>query len=127
MERFTIAAKNITPFIDLNPDSRTFLFQGESYPENVLAFYRPVLDWMRNYFQTLTSGETTQVQVALRYMNTSSTKIFMNIFDLLQNAHNEGKPVNITWFYHRDDDLIREMGEDLSTGLSVPFRFLPEQ
>jgi hypothetical protein len=127
LERLTIAAKTLTPFIDLNPEARTFLFQGESYPENVLSFYRPVLDWVRGYFDGLTRGTPTHVQVSLRYMNTSSTKIFMMLFDLCQDAHRSGRPVTITWLHHREDELIREMGEDLSEGLEVPFRFQAEE
>ena len=127
MEKLTIAAKNLTPFIDLDPDKAILVFQGESYPENVLAFYRPVLDWIKTYFDEVDPAMETQVQVSLRYMNTSSTKIFMMIFDLCQDAVAKGRKVDIQWRHHREDDLIREMGEDLSDGLMVPFHFVAEE
>jgi len=124
MDKLTIAPKNLTPFIDLDPDKGLLVFQGESYPENVLAFYRPILDWVRKYFEH--PSPETQVHVSLRYMNTSSTKVFMMIFDLCQDAVDQGHRVSIFWKHHREDDLIREMGEDLSDGLNVPFHFVAE-
>lgn len=126
MDKLTIAPKNLTPYIDLDPDKGLLVFQGESYPENVLAFYRPVLDWIKAYFEHRPDQET-QVQVSLRYMNTSSTKIFMMIFDLCQEAVERGRRVSILWKHHKEDDLIREMGEDLSDGLKVPFHFVAEE
>ena len=127
MEKLTIAAKNLTPFVDLDPDKAVLTFQGESYPENVLSFYRPVLDWIKAYFDGADTSKETVVKVSLRYMNTSSTKIFMMIFDLCQEALVRGRPVAIQWRHHREDDLIREMGEDLSDGLKVPFHFVAEE
>ncbi len=127
MERMTIAAKNLTPFIDLDPEKALLVFQGESYPENVLSFYRPVLDWIRAYFDEVDNSRETHLQVSLRYMNTSSTKIFMMIFDLCQDAVAQGRRVAIEWRHHKEDDLIREMGEDLSDGLTVPFHFVAEE
>jgi len=124
MDKLTIAPKSLTPFIDLDPDKGLLVFQGESYPENVLAFYRPVLDWVRRYFES--PSPETQLHVSLRYMNTSSTKVFMMIFDLCQDAVGRGHRVSILWKHHREDDLIREMGEDLSDGLNVPFHFVAE-
>lgn len=126
MDKLTIAPKNLTPFIDLDPARGLLVFQGESYPENVLAFYRPVLDWIRAYFDQ-PSDQEILVQVSLRYMNTSSTKIFMMIFDLCQEAVERGRRVSIQWKHHKEDDLIREMGEDLSDGLKVPFHFVAEE
>lgn len=127
MDKMTIAAKNLTPFIDLDSEKGLMVFQGESYPENVLAFYRPVLDWIRAYFEGPESQKETLLQVSLRYMNTSSTKIFMMIFDLCQDALAQGRSVTIQWRHHKEDDLIREMGEDLSDGLKVPFVFIAEE
>jgi hypothetical protein len=128
MDKLTIAAKNLTPFIELDPDKGLLVFQGESYPENVLAFYRPVLDWIKDYFEVASDRQTrVQVQVSLRYMNTSSTKIFMMIFDLCQEAVARGQDVVIQWRHHKEDDLIREMGEDLSDGLKVPFQFIADE
>lgn len=125
MDKLTIAPKDLTPFIELDPDKGLLVFQGESYPENVLAFYRPVLDWIKAYFES--PGPETHVHVSLRYMNTSSTKIFMMIFDLCQDAVENGRLVTIHWKHHTEDDLIREMGEDLSDGLKVPFLFVAEE
>jgi hypothetical protein len=124
MERITIAAKNLTPHIDLNPQDGLLSFTGESYPENALSFYRPVIDWIRDYFDQAAAGARTTVRISLRYMNTSSTKIFMTLFDLCQDAVGHGKPVEIEWLYRHDDELMRDMGEDLRFELRVPFRFV---
>ena len=85
-------------------------------------------DKKKDYFEVASDRQTrVQVQVSLRYMNTSSTKIFMMIFDLCQDAVAKGRDVVIQWRHHKEDDLIREMGEDLSDGLKVPFQFVAEE
>lgn len=127
MERLTIERRNVTPLVDLDPETGLLRFQGESYPENVLAFYRPVLDWLRRYLKEGPGARMTILQVSLRYMNTSSTKIFLMILDLCQEAFDSGRQIKVQWRHHPEDAMIREMGEDLQDGLDLPFEFLPEE
>jgi hypothetical protein len=126
MERLTIERRNLTPLVDLNPDAGLLTFTGESYPENVLAFYRPILDWLRDYLGT-PPAKPVIVQVSLRYLNTSSTKVFLMILDLCQKASDAGGDIRVRWIHHPEDSLIREMGEDLHDGLTLPFEFVADK
>ena len=113
MDRLTINGKNHTPEIDLDPEAGFLSIQGESFPENPFKFYRPVLEWLERYFTLADHQGETVLQVRLTYLNTSSTKVFMMILDTCGQALARGRKVSVHWQYRKDDELVKEMGEDL--------------
>ncbi len=57
MEILQIAEKNHTPRILLDPESGIFEFEGISLPEDLFAFYMPVLEWFDTYITTIRKEE----------------------------------------------------------------------
>ena len=53
------------------------------------------------------------------YFNSSSSKILMNLFDMLNRAAIEGTPVTINWRYHEDNDVALECGEEFMEDLDL--------
>ena len=53
MENYKIDSTENTPLIELDHNSHTLLFQGDSRPENVQQFYTPVLNWLEDYSKHL--------------------------------------------------------------------------
>ena len=51
------------------------------------------------------------------YFNSSTAKILMTLFELLDEAASKGNTVEITWRYERDDDNMQELGEEFSEEL----------
>ena len=49
MEALRLEGTTNTPKIDLIPSENKLEFSGESRPENVQAFYTPILEWIREY------------------------------------------------------------------------------
>jgi hypothetical protein len=127
MDRIHIEGKDHTPTIDLDPRKALLSFQGESFPENPFAVFKPVIEWIRQYFAQVGPETETILDIRLRYLNSSSTKIFMMIFDLCADAVARGNQVKIRWKYEKDNDLVKELGEDLGCDLVVPFEILEEE
>ena len=48
------------------------------------------------------------------YFNSSSARMLMKIFELLDDTASNGRQVNIEWYYLEDDDTMKEFGEDYS-------------
>jgi hypothetical protein len=50
----------------------------------------------------------------LRYFNSSSTKIMLNIFRMLDQASTNGNTVTLNWCHDPEDDTIAEFGADIA-------------
>ncbi|MEA2028278.1 MAG: DUF1987 domain-containing protein [Campylobacterota bacterium] len=106
-----IEATGHTPSIDFNVEEAKFLLSGMSYPENTFEFYRPIHRWLEKYYEQTTNEETT-INMELVYLNSSSLKAYFDIFNIIEDAHANGKKSIINWIYEGDDDIMEETGED---------------
>ncbi|MFP4452722.1 MAG: DUF1987 domain-containing protein [Desulfobacterales bacterium] len=70
-----------------------------------------MLQWLETYLNQL-EDETVEVDVELIYFNSSSSKVFMNFFDMLEDAARRGVSVVVNWKYHKDNDTALECGEE---------------
>ena len=111
MENLIIKATKYTPEINLDKNTNIMNIVGKSYPENTFEFYKPVLNWIEEYFQTKIEAEVL-FNLDLEYLNSSSLKAYFDIFDILETAHENGVKITIKWIYDEDNDISEETGED---------------
>jgi len=116
MEAFVRERGKATPWIHFDPERNHLEIKGESYPENSAKFYSPMLEWLETYLQQL-GADPIVVDMELIYFNSSSSKILMNFFDMLEDAAKEGVPVTVNWCYHEDNDISLECGEEFQEDL----------
>ena len=112
MENLYIAPTPSSPEVDFQFDARTLSLRGESYPENAAAFYGDIIARLKQYLGAQ-SGITLEVNIALAYFNSSSTKMLFNLIEALNNAAEDGNAVRLNWFHDEEDDTILEFGEEL--------------
>ena len=117
MEKLILELTKYTPYIFFNPEEHLLEIKGESYPENTAEFYLPCFNWLKEYLESM-KNQTINITMDLIYFNSSSSKVFMDFFDLLDAAgeHNE---IIINWYYDRDDDDSIEYGEDFKEDLKA--------
>lgn len=120
MEQLSREAAKSTPKVVCDPDDNYILIEGESYPENSFEFYEPIMDWMEEYIEKI-DEEEIQVELSLSYLNTSSTKSVMCILDILEEGFQEGKDIEIDWYYDEENELSYEMAQDFMDYLEIPF------
>ena len=83
---------------------------GDSYPEDAIQFYKPVIAWMEQYLfsgYAKNKNNATEMICDVGYFNTGSRPFFLTIFNQLNELKHSGHQVNVTWFYD-DEDEIRE-------------------
>jgi hypothetical protein len=107
-----------TPKIVLDKVNSTFEISGRSLPEDSADFYRPVVEWIKNYQKQ--SNSETHFKFKLEYFNTASSKLILDILSLLQEI--EG--IKILWFFHEEDEDMQEAGKEFSELVDVPFEFI---
>lgn len=123
MTPLDIPATESTPAVRYDPAAAVLRVEGESFPEDVVAFYAPVVDWLRAHLAA--RPPALVVQLAFRYLNTSSTKAVLDLLLLLDEHHRGGAPVVVQWHYDPSLEVMREAGEELGEDLSLPFRLVP--
>lgn len=111
MENLLIKETKYTPEINLDASAGTITIVGKSYPENTFEFYKPVMDWIEEYFEG-NEQEKTIVNMEIVYFNSSSSKLFFDLFDLIEEAHNNEKEIEINWIYDGENESALEAGED---------------
>lgn len=111
METLHLDASQYTPEITLDAAKGDISLRGKSYPENTFEFYQPVMEWMEHYFAGETAERTT-VTMEIIYFNSSSSKLFFDFFDLLEEASQAGKTVAVNWVYDAENESALEAGED---------------
>lgn len=123
MEKLLIAPTNYTPKIEFDPQSGILTLEGKSLPENVLSFYQPIIDWIENYIAE--AKDETKVICNLDYINTTSSKLILDILIRLKKLETVGKTAKVEWHYDEDDEDIKDTGTDFSDIVGMPFDFLP--
>jgi len=109
MENLNIEATKYTPDIKLDTNG-TISMVGKSYPENTFEFYEPMMTWVSDYFAN-EAKETTTVNLEITYFNSSSSKLFFDFFDLLEDNKDDNK-IEINWIYDEENESAEEAGED---------------
>lgn len=117
MDRLRIAATGRSPEVDFDFDSGVLRLKGESYPDDVAAFFGPVLGALRSYLAESTP-QPIRFDMELMYFNSSSAKALMNVFQMLEGAAKQGRPVVVNWYHEPDDEAMQELGEDFSLDLN---------
>ena len=113
-----------TPSILFDPENQLFQIGGNSYPENVVPFYEPVLSWLEAYVKTPIPKSTFEIR--LKYISSNSLKQFLMLLKLLIPL-SEHTQVEIKWYYDPADDDMLERGEFLSEMTGLAFIYIEEE
>ena len=116
MPSLKIAATDRSPEVDFDFDNNRLRLKGESYPEDVAAFYGPVFEALDDYFSRLRDGACS-FNFELIYFNSSSAKAIMSLLEKLDAAAAAGASVTVNWYYDEEDDTMKELGEEFGEDL----------
>lgn len=119
MENFYIAPTAKTPEVIFQTDGE-FTITGNSYPEDVVEFYSKALTWLDEFLETNT--KPLLIDINLKYINTSSTKIILNIINKVSTASKS--TIKVRWIYEIDDEDMFATGEDIEKLTKLKFDFV---
>jgi len=78
---------------------------GRALPEDAIDFFRPILDWLRDF-----NADEVNIEFNLDYFNTSVSKQLLDIFKIIEN-NPANKVIRIKWMYEDGDEEMLESGE----------------
>jgi hypothetical protein len=123
MERLLIKESKSTPLVDFDADKDMLIIKGQSYPEDSFKFFKPLLEWLKEYLAT-NNGQEVVIEVSFTYTNTSSSKCIMMILDLLEDAHDKGVRINLKWICNEHNEYEQECAEEFKEDYTFPFAIL---
>ena len=104
------------PGVDFNFDKGVCVLSEESYMEESYSFYKPLMDWIKEYFKLKNKLE---FNFKFTYFNTSTSKMIIEILELLEHKKAEGNSVEINWYLPADDpDMLIEV-EDFEQDVQI--------
>jgi hypothetical protein len=125
MSVIKIQGTDDTPTVTLDKENNIFEISGRSLPEDVVVFYKPILDWLDEYKND--PLDKTVFNFKLEYFNTASSKLLLDVLLRLEDINNDGHEVLVKWHYPDDDEDMEEAGEEYSDIVDVPFEQVPYQ
>lgn len=124
MDKLVVERTSSTPYINFDGSVNKLVIAGESFPENAAKFYVPVLDWLKEYLAMVDNQEVI-VEFEIIYFNSSTSKILMMFFNLLDDAVAEGKNIVVNWWCDARNETAIECGEEFREDLeNVPFNIV---
>lgn len=109
-----------TPLVHFKTNGE-LLIEGVSIPENVIKFYKPVMDWLNDLGGKLPGMVILTFHV--EYMNTSSTRVFIDIIKTVQKFSLQQGPATIVWRHDKEDEDAIELGKELEYSAGATFEF----
>jgi hypothetical protein len=119
MEIIRIKATEDTPEVILDIEEKIFEISGRSLPEDVVAFYQPVLRWLKELEKNPVND--FELSIKLEYFNTASSKLLLDILLKLEEIYLNGTPLKVKWYYSSSDSDMKEAGEEYSEIVGLPF------
>ena len=97
---------------------------GESFLEHTEEFYKPLLDWLRDF--TSDVGKPVVFNFRLIYYNTNTSKSILDILDALKVYEDRGGEVTVNWYCEEDDTLdMEEEVEDFMIQSDLKINLIP--
>jgi len=101
---FQILKTPRTPYINFIENSGVLELKGRSIPDNPYEFYKPLIEFLTEYEKLI--YKTLTINFKLEYFNTGTSKVFMDIFKILEKIHLKTNSVVVNWFEEKDDKEI---------------------
>lgn len=118
MNTLSIKATEDTPGINFDATTGVLEISGRSLPEDAAGFYKPVLDWLKQYVSSAKANSSLAMK--LEYFNTASSKIILDIFNIIEKITADKK---VIWYFDKDDEDMQEAGEEFSEIVNIPFEY----
>lgn len=110
MQKIDIQKTISTPHMIIDEENNYLMLSGESFPENIVNFYEPLMTWIDDYLES--DFATFTFDCSLVYFNSSTSKLLMNILNAMNEAAAHGKKVIVNWHSSKENDVIIECGEE---------------
>jgi hypothetical protein len=115
-EHHILPATKDTPHLEwsITKDAMMLSLTGECEPEDAVAWFAPIFEWLQQNLRHTFQEIPFYLHIRLSYCNTSSTKAFSDLIELLHTAYSTTpRMVIATWFIPEDDEDVMNVANEL--------------
>jgi len=126
MENIHIVGSHDVFFVpSVNFDTETGICElaGESYLEETVEFYTPLIQWLKTFIEEEARPMTFNIK--LTYFNTSSSRCILDILNILKIYEENGGTVIVNWYFDPDDSDMEEEIEDYMIDSELKITLIP--
>jgi hypothetical protein len=124
IDKLEIKGTRDTPEIIFDPENNVFEISGNSLPEDTEKFFTPIFNWLEAYLKS--PNKNTTIYCKLEYFNSSSAKMFYQLFIEFEKVKETQNDLKIKWHFDSGDTLIEEKGLEFQSVLDIPFELIEE-
>lgn len=122
MKSLVINAEPDSPYfpeVFFNAATGVCEISGESYMEEAYKFYLPLINWIKEY--VLNEKRPLALNFRLIYFNTSSSRLILDILDILKKFRDEGHKIKVIWYFDPEDPDVKDEVEDfeIESGMDI--------
>lgn len=119
MNAVLIESTKFSPEVFFDRNNGIINFKGKLYPANATEFFQPIHEMIIEYIK---DHPAITLNFMLTYINSSSTKLVIRLFENLDTYYGNGKKVLVNWYHDELDDDMIEVGEDISELVNIPIK-----
>jgi hypothetical protein len=107
------------PSVNFNAGTGICEIKGESYMEETYRFFEPLISWIKQYITEVKKPLTMNFK--LHYFNTNSSRLILDLLDVIRNYRDNGGKVSVNWYYDsKDPDMVEEVEDfKLESGIEI--------
>lgn len=117
MENIKLEGTGRTPEVSFDALTGNLLIAGRSIPENSIAFYQPLFDWLDEYVKK--PSVNTLFEFNLEYFNTSSSKCILDMLRKLEHLSEKNHKTLVKWYFDEGDEDMEESGNDFKSLINL--------
>ncbi len=102
-----------------------FKLSGNSILSDPRKFFKPIVEWVEQYIQD--PEDKTKVDLKLEYVDTASVQSVFDIMRMFKPLQENGKEVEVNFYFEFDDPELLELGEIMEGRLGIKFNFIEYQ
>ena len=95
---------------------------GNSYPENPIEFFSPVLEYLKTYLNY--RKKSVSLILKINYFNTTSSRYLFKMLQLLAGFRQRGYPLQIIYHHRPGNDDMLESWQEFMQELSLDFEIV---
>jgi hypothetical protein len=107
------------PEVFFNAETGICEISGESYMEEAYKFYLPLINWIKEF--VLNEKKPLELNIKLIYFNTSSSRLILDILDILKKFRDDGNEIKVIWYFDPEDPDVKDEVEDfeIESGMDI--------
>ncbi len=108
--------------VEFNYSEGLLKLEGNSYPENAIEFFQPLIDWARDF--TKANRKAVRLDLKVNYFNTSSSKYIFKLMEIFHDYQKRGNKVEVNWHFFEGQEDMLETWQELMGELDMKYQLV---